>query len=202
MGAVETLLIDIADAEVGKYLGFPTQAYLGMSDAKVLDAQAGMETAMTVTLAATGKIDFVSGPGMLNFENCQSLEKLVLDNEICGMARRLKRGLEPRGKTLGMDAIMDGLKEGSFFTLPDTLRLYKEEAYYPGKVIDRKAFKEEGPVDGRRLIEEATREIEKRLAKYERPGIKEPNLKDLKLAMARALKPYGVESLADKCLEL
>jgi trimethylamine---corrinoid protein Co-methyltransferase len=33
---------------------------------------------------------------MLDFESCQSLEKLVLDDEICGMVARLRRGIEPR----------------------------------------------------------------------------------------------------------
>jgi trimethylamine--corrinoid protein Co-methyltransferase len=198
MGAVETLMIDLAYTEVGKYLGFPTQAYLGMSDAKVLDAQAGMETAMTILVAATGRVDFISGPGMLNFENCQSLEKLVLDNEICGMARRLKRGLEPQGKSLGFDAVMAGLAEGNFFTLDDTLRLYKEEAYYPGKAIDRKPLKEEGPVDGARLGKAAREEVERRLKAYQRPAIKEAIARDLKAVMTEALSAHGVESLVEK----
>ncbi|MFZ1947305.1 MAG: trimethylamine methyltransferase family protein [bacterium] len=198
MGAVETLMIDLAYTEVGKYLGFPTQAYLGMSDAKVLDAQAGMETAMTILVAATGRVDFISGPGMLNFENCQSLEKLVLDNEICGMARRLKRGLEPRGKSLGFDAVMEGLAEGNFFTLDDTLRLYKEEAYYPGKVIDRKPLKEEGAVDGGRLGTVAREEVERRLKAYQQPAIGEAALRDLKAVMTEALSEHGVGSLVDK----
>lgn len=202
MGAVETLLIDVAYAEIGKHLGLPTQAYLGMSDAKVLDAQAGMESAMTIAIAAAGKIDFVSGPGMLNFENCQSLEKLVLDNEICGMARRMKRGLEPRGASLGFDAILAGLKEGSFFTLDDTLRLYKEEAYYPGKVIDRRPLKEEGPVDGRRLLDEAAHEVERRLGKYAAPALAKAKVNDLKAAMGKGLSPHGVKDLAEKCLNL
>jgi trimethylamine--corrinoid protein Co-methyltransferase len=202
MGAVETLLVDLADAEVGKHLGLPTQAYLGMSDAKVLDAQAGMETAMTVAVAAAGKIDFVSGPGMINFENCQSLEKLILDNEICGMARRFKRGLEPRGKSFGYDAIVAGLDEGTYFTLDETLCLFKEEAYWPGKVIDRKPLKEEGVIDAGRLLAEASREIEKRLAKYQRPTVPDARLKDLKAVMAGALAPHGLVDLADRCTAL
>jgi trimethylamine--corrinoid protein Co-methyltransferase len=195
MGAVETLLVDLADAEIGKTLGLPTQAYLGMSDAKAIDAQAGMETAMTVMLAAAGKVDFVSGPGMINFENCQSPEKLVLDNEICGMAKRFKRGLEPRGKTLGFDAVTAGLEEGSYFTLDDTLRLYKEEAYYPGKIIDRKSLKEEGKVNSNRLVEEAIREVDRRLAAYVQPALSNARLADLKRVMTAALAPFGIKDL-------
>jgi trimethylamine--corrinoid protein Co-methyltransferase len=199
---VETLLIDLAYAEIGKHLGLPTQAYLGMSDAKVLDAQAGMETAMTIAVAATGKIDFISGPGMLNFENCQSLEKLVMDNEICGMAQRMKRGLEPRGESLGFDAILAGLKEGSFFTLDDTLRLYKQEAYYPGKVIDRRPLKEEGAVDAGRFLAQAAQDVDRRLGKYAARDLDEARLNDLKTAMADGLSPHGVKDLAEKCLNL
>ena len=44
MGAVETMMIDCANAEVGKRLGLPTQGYIALSDAKQLDAQAGLET--------------------------------------------------------------------------------------------------------------------------------------------------------------
>jgi trimethylamine--corrinoid protein Co-methyltransferase len=200
MGAVETLLMDIANAEVGKHLGFPTQAYLGMSDSKSLDAQAGMETAMTLAVAATGSVDFVSGPGMLNFESCQCLEKLVLDNNICGMVRRLKHGLEFRGKTLGMDAVVQGLEEGYYLTTEDTLRLYKEEAFYPSDIIDRKAFKQEGKVDAGRLVRQARDEIEQRLKKQEPPAVDDTILKDMKSVMEEALAPFGLESVAQKCL--
>jgi trimethylamine--corrinoid protein Co-methyltransferase len=202
MGAVETMMIDIAYAEVGKSLGLPTQAYLGMSDAKTLDAQAGMESAMTIMVAAAGSVDFVSGPGMLNFESCQCLEKLVLDNDICGLARRFKQGMTPRGETLGIDAIKQGLSEGNFLTAEDTLCLYKEEAYYPSDIIDRKAFKDEGQVPARRLAEEAGRQIEKRLAEYARPAIGETELKDMKAVMERALSEHGIGDLAEKCLTL
>ncbi|MCK4577227.1 MAG: trimethylamine methyltransferase family protein, partial [Candidatus Marinimicrobia bacterium] len=41
MGAVETMMIDCAYNEIGKHLGLPTQAYISLSDAKQLDAQAG-----------------------------------------------------------------------------------------------------------------------------------------------------------------
>jgi trimethylamine--corrinoid protein Co-methyltransferase len=44
MGAIETAMIDAAYAQVGKSLNLPTHAYLGASDAKVVDAQAGMES--------------------------------------------------------------------------------------------------------------------------------------------------------------
>ena len=54
MGAAGTMMMDCAYNEIGKHLGLPTQAYIGLSDAKQLDAQAGMETSMGATLAGLG----------------------------------------------------------------------------------------------------------------------------------------------------
>ncbi|MCK4371773.1 MAG: trimethylamine methyltransferase family protein, partial [candidate division Zixibacteria bacterium] len=76
MGDIGTMMIDCAYSEIGKHLGLPTQAYIGLSDAKLLDAQAGFETSMGATLAALSGINNISGPGMLDFESCFSLEKL------------------------------------------------------------------------------------------------------------------------------
>ena len=61
----------------------PTQSYIALSDAKQLDAQAGLEAGMGALMAALSGINSISGPGMLDFESCLSLEKLVVDNEIC-----------------------------------------------------------------------------------------------------------------------
>ena len=44
MGAIETMMIDAAYSQIGKYYGLPTHAYMGLSDAKILDSQAGLES--------------------------------------------------------------------------------------------------------------------------------------------------------------
>ena len=51
MGAVETTMLTCAAAEIGRRLGLPTQGYIGLSDSKALDAQAGLETGIGATLA-------------------------------------------------------------------------------------------------------------------------------------------------------
>ena len=56
-------MIDAAYSQVGKRLGLPTHAYMGLSDAKVLDAQAGMESGFGAALAAMAGINSISGPG-------------------------------------------------------------------------------------------------------------------------------------------
>ncbi len=137
LGAIETVMIAASYAEIGKHLGFPVHGYMGLSDAKSPDFQAGMETAMGMTLAALAGVNIVSGSGMLNFVGTQSLEKLLLDNEICAMARRLADGVRFREETAGIDVLRELTASKGFLTSQHTRRFFKQEAYYPSDVIDR-----------------------------------------------------------------
>jgi trimethylamine:corrinoid methyltransferase-like protein len=56
MGAVETAMITAGYAQIGKHLGLPTHAYLGASDAKIVDAQAGLESGVSAVLGALAGI--------------------------------------------------------------------------------------------------------------------------------------------------
>lgn len=166
MGAVETMMIDCAYNEIGKRLGLPTQAYISLSDAKLLDAQAGLETGMGAVLAAASGINSVSGPGMLDFESCQSLEKLVLDDVICGMALRLARGIEPHDDFPALPRFAELLEEGHLLISEHTLQHLRGEIAFPGSVIDRAnraRWQEEGSLP---LGERARREVERLLADY------------------------------------
>jgi len=137
MGAVESEMIDCAYTEIGKYLNIPTQAYIAMSDAKQLDAQAGLETSMGATLAALSGINNISGPGVLDFIMCISLEKLVVDNEICAMVQRLARGIEPR-EDFPSTPLFEELKREKHLLIADhTRRHLRDEIDFPGLVIDR-----------------------------------------------------------------
>ena len=132
MGAIETMMLDCAYNEIGKHLGLPTQAYISLSDAKLLDAQAGLESGMGAVLAALSGINSISGPGMLDFESCQSLEKLVLDDAICGMALRLARGIEPRDDFPALPHFEELLREGHLLIADHTRRHLRARDLLPG----------------------------------------------------------------------
>jgi trimethylamine--corrinoid protein Co-methyltransferase len=137
LGAIETVMIAASYAEIGSHLGLPVHGYMGLSDAKSPDFQAGLETAMGMTLAALAGVNVVSGSGMLNFVGTQSMEKLVLDNEICAMVRRLVDGVRFREETAGIDVLRELTASKGFLTSQHTRRFFKQEAYYPSDVIDR-----------------------------------------------------------------
>ena len=139
MGAMETMMIDCGYAQIAKYLNLPTHAYMGLSDAKVNDNQAGLETGIGAVMAALAGINVVSGPGMLDFESCQSLEKLVIDNEICGMAFRAIKGIAQRDDPITADLFAGLTPQTQFLSMPHTRKWYREEHLFPG-IIDRDTY--------------------------------------------------------------
>ncbi|MDH3369548.1 MAG: trimethylamine methyltransferase family protein, partial [Gemmatimonadota bacterium] len=195
MGAVETMMVECAYNEIGKYLGLPTQAYMGLSDAKLLDAQSGLETSMGATLAALAGVNSVSGPGMLDFESCMSLEKLVVDNEICGMAKRLIAGIEAREDFPAIGRFEELLKDGHLLISDHTRKYLKDEIWFPGPTIDRAnraRWHEEG---GRTLGERAHAEVERLTEQYTPSRLSEDVKTELTRRMATEARRHGMDTL-------
>ena len=195
MGDIGTQMIDCAFNEIGKHLGLPTQAYISLSDAKDLDAQAGMESAMGATLAVLAGINNISGPGMLDFESCQSLEKLVLDNEICGMTLHMARGIEAQEDFPARPLFEELLREKHLLISSHTRRYLKQEHYFPGPVIDRAnraRWQEEG---GLTLFERAKREVERLCRAYVPSTLADDKKRELTRRMGEEARRYGMDRL-------
>jgi trimethylamine--corrinoid protein Co-methyltransferase len=140
MGAIETMMVDVGNAQVGRHLGLPTHAYMGMSDSKVVDWQTGMESGVGAVLAALAGVNMISGPGMLDFESCQSLEKLVLDDQVCGMALRLVHGVSHDSSGEALDLIRDLVSLGGFLGHRHTREHFRRELFIPSRLIERGTY--------------------------------------------------------------
>jgi trimethylamine--corrinoid protein Co-methyltransferase len=198
MGAIETQMIDCAYSQIGKYLGLPTQAYIGLSDAKLLDAQAGLETANGAILASLAGINNISGPGMLDFESCTSLEKLVLDNQICGMTKRMLKGIEPKDDFPIIPRMEELLRDKHLLISGHTLEHINDEHFMPSAVIDRaqrSRWEEEGSLT---LRQRAHNEVE-RIVKETRPsGLSDSIKTELVKLMEQEAKRYGMDKLPER----
>jgi len=195
MGAVETMMLDCANSEIGKRLGMPTQGYIALSDAKQLDAQAGLETGMGAMLAALSGINNVSGPGMLDFESGLSLEKLVVDNEICGMAGRLLRGIEPREDFPSLPRFEELRREKYLLIADHTRRYLREEITFPSPVIDRANLSRWLEGGGATLRERAAREVARLVETYKPSRLPEETKSELTRLMTAEARRYGMEGL-------
>jgi len=193
MGAVETMMINAAYVQIGKHLRLPTHAYLGLSDAKIVDGQAGLETGMGALTAALSGANVIAGPGMLNFESCQSLEKLVLDNEICGMALRMVRGIEAREDRLGGDLYGDIYDGQHFLASEETLRWFRKEMDQPGSVIDRDTYDVWKSHGKKSSWDRACREVERIMNSHTVEPLPDDSLKALRNIMKDDAQRMGFD---------
>jgi trimethylamine---corrinoid protein Co-methyltransferase len=167
MTAVEALQVYCGYAQVAKYLELPCQAYMALSDSKFNDLQAGMESGVGAFLAASAGFNSVSGPGMLDYVNCFSVEKLIFDDEIVAHAKRFVRPVEVREDLPAADLIAELVREKHLLTSEHTLQYWPEELYLPGPMVDRTnwdQWEDQGSRDWRKRANEI---IDENLASYE-----------------------------------
>jgi trimethylamine--corrinoid protein Co-methyltransferase len=196
IGAIETHLMGIGYSQIGKSLGLPTASNIGEADSPRVDTQAGIESGIGITLAAAAGINLSRGPGMMGFANCQSFEKLVIDNNICGMALRLVKGIECNTETIAIDTLKAGGRGAEeYLTSPHTLEWFKKEMFFPTNVINRMA-PEEG-VKPTSTWERAKAEVNERLANFELQPLTGENDQELKTIMKSYAKSRGVERLPE-----
>ena len=200
MGAMATMMLDCSYAQIGKAVkpgGLPTHAYLGMSDTKIVDAQTGLESASGAVLGALAGINMISGPGMMDFESCFSLEKLVIDAEIVGMAKRLVRGVDDSDEPLALDVIREVGHKGQFLATKHTARRYRREDYMPSEVIDRdyrKAWFDKGALD---VNARAHRRVGELIAAYQPLDLPGDVVRELQAIATRHAKAVGLDQLPE-----
>ena len=198
MGAIETQMVDCAYNEIGKFLGLPTQAYIGLSDAKALDAQAGLESASGAMMAVLSGINSISGPGLLDFITCLSLEKLVVDNEIASMALRMVRGIEPRDDFPALPRFEEMIRDKHLLISDHTLEHLNQEHYFPGPSIVRanlSRWREEGSLT---LGERAHTEVERLISEAPATRLPDSTRSDLVKLMEAAAVRHGMDHLPSR----
>lgn len=195
MGAMETAMIDASYAQVGKSLGLPTHTYLGASDAKVVDAQAGLESGMTALIGALAGINMISGGGMLDFLVCQSAEKLVIDAEAIAMVRRLLDGVQVRTETLAT-AMFAGLDhKADFLKQRVTRQLFAQEQWLPTAVIDRGSLRSWQEGGGQDIFARAGGRVADLLKAYQRPDLPAEQEEELRRMVRHQAQQAGMREL-------
>jgi trimethylamine---corrinoid protein Co-methyltransferase len=195
-GAIETAMIDSSYAQVGKSLGLPTHTYLGATDSKVLDMQAGIESNMGFLVGALSGINMISGAGMIDSLLCQSPEKLVIDAESISMAKRLLEGMKIQSETLATE-FFEGVnfKGGDFLKQKVTMQLFQKEQHLPTRIIDRdsiRGWKASGSLD---TFDRARERVTEILASYTRPVLDPAHETELHAYVLTLAKQAGMEEL-------
>jgi len=197
MGAVETAMLDCSYAQVAKSIGMPTHAYLGASDSKLVDTQAGLESGITSMIGALSGINMISGSGMLDFLSCHSAEKLVIDAEGIAMAKRMLEGVQLRTETLATEFYDKNInfKGGDFLKQRVTMNLFRKEQHLPSKVIDRDSMRDWKKAGSLDTFDRAKVMVQELLESYKRPELDPGKERELHAYMLNLAKIAGIEQL-------
>jgi trimethylamine--corrinoid protein Co-methyltransferase len=190
-------MIDAAYAQVGKSFGFPTHSYMCASDAKVVDYQAGMESSTTAMIGALAGINMISGAGMLDFLASMSPEKLLIDAEAIGMAKRMLKGMQVQTDPLAAD-MYEGINfRGEFLKQRITRQLLKEEQYMPSAVIDRGSIRTWQQMGATDTFTRAKTQLQDLLEAYQPPDLPLEQVAELQQLVSGLAKEAGMDQLPE-----
>jgi len=204
-GSIEAAMLDVAAAQIAKTFNLPTDFYAGLTNSNTVDEQSTAEAAIGMTLAAIAGINMIEGAGMIEFESCQSFEKIVIDNEIAGYIYRLLKGIDVKDETLMLDLFKE-IGPGGVFTsniraMKLAIQYFEKEVYQIGPVFNidgRKMWESKG---GKDTLTKAKELAENLLRSYEPNPPPRDVVNELNKIMDGAAKKYGtsLDKLPWKC---
>jgi len=180
VGAPELAQIVSATAQIARYYSIPSRAGGAITDSHIPDIQAGIESAFALYTAARNGVNFIlHSAGILNSYLAMSYEKFLIDEEICGMVKRILRPIEVSDESLSFDIIKEVGIGGEFLSHPKTLELCRTEYYNP-LLMFRDNYEGWLAKGKKRLDEIAQNRLNERLESYKKPDIGKSLEKDLK----------------------
>ncbi|MFN2291410.1 MAG: trimethylamine methyltransferase family protein [Anaerolineae bacterium] len=160
MAAPEMSLGLAAQAEVAQSFGLPTWGLAGATDAKVLDAQAGIEGAFSILAQGLAGLNLIHDVGYMDAGMACSAEMLVMGDEVIGMAKRFIRGIEVRSETLARALVERIGPGGNFLQERHTVRHFRNELWVPGLLTreHRDIWQQAGGKDMAQRVQEKAQE--------------------------------------------
>jgi len=131
-GAVERAMINAGVSQVAQSLEIPLYSTGGTTDSKSVDIQAAYESGLSSLLVAMSGANYIHDiAGLMEADLTVSFEKMVVDNEILGMCRRVLQGIEVNDDTLAADLIIEKGPGEDYLDAEHTVRHMRGEFYAP-----------------------------------------------------------------------
>jgi trimethylamine--corrinoid protein Co-methyltransferase len=156
---------------MARYYNLPVRGGGAVCDAKLPDSQAAYESMMSLLMAQVSGINFVlHSAGILDSYNCMSYEKFIIDDEMCGMVKKIKRGYEVNPDTLAFDIIKEVGPGGHFLDKDHTFDHFRTEFYQP-QLSNRDDFVSWQANGSPQSMETANNKYKEILETYEAPEL-------------------------------
>ena len=128
-----SMLVELAH----KY-GLPIFGLTGCSDSKLPDEQAAAEAAFSIMLETLAGAQLAHDVGYLDSGMTNSIEQVVICDELIAYTKQFMKGLEVNDETLALDVIDEVGPDGDFMGTRHTNRHFRED-WYP-KLFERRNY--------------------------------------------------------------
>jgi trimethylamine--corrinoid protein Co-methyltransferase len=124
--------------ELAHRYGLPIFGLTGCSDAKLPDQQAAAEAALSILLESLAGAQMAHDVGYLDSGMTNSIEQIVICNEIISYTKHFMKELEVCDETLALDVINQVGPDGDFIGSQHTRRHFRED-WYP-ELFERRNY--------------------------------------------------------------
>jgi trimethylamine--corrinoid protein Co-methyltransferase len=139
-GSPEQGVMAVAMVQIAHSYGFPVYINVGLTDAKLPDAQAGAEKAATLLLGVLAGADTFGHCGICGTDHAGSLLWLALDDDVMSYVKRIARGFVVDDERLATDVVHAVGPAGNFLAEEHTVQHFREELWLPGPAWTRQAY--------------------------------------------------------------
>ena len=139
-GSPEQMLMATACVQMGRFYGFPVYINVGLTDAKVLDIQAGIEKGSSMMLGALAGADTFGHAGICGTDHGASLVWLAIDDELMAYVKRIVHGFEVNTETIATEVVDTVGPAGTFLAEEHTVRHFRDQLWLPGKAWTRASW--------------------------------------------------------------
>ena len=201
LGAVETGLISAGAAQLARYYGLPCRSVGASTESKREDLQAGLERTATLLQAVLAGVNFITCGGTLDGTMLESDPLLMLDDELCGAALRVARGIEVDDGTMALDLIKHVGSSGNYLSEEHTVRRFRQEHFIPN-LLPREPYEAWEKAGERTALDHAKERVREVLAQH-RPRQLDPALEQeldryRRLVAERPLDEFYLYELEDR----
>lgn len=179
IGSPELSTMIIAHAQLARHFGLPSRSGGALTDASYPDAQAGFESMMSLLTTINAGVDFVlHAGGILSSFLAFSYEKLVQDDEMCGMLRRLQEGIAVTPDTLAYDVVANVGPGGNYLMEMHTVKRCRTEFWKPN-LSDRTGLEAWMQAAKPTAVDRARERWQRLVAEHEDPPLDETTARQL-----------------------
>ena len=190
-GSPEQALMGVSMVQIARFYGFPAYINVGLTDAKVPDAQAGTEKGTSMLLGALAGANMFGHCGICGTDHGGSLIWLMMDSELMAYVKRIVRGFEVNDETLATGVINAVGPKGNFLAEEHTAKHFRNELWLSGPAWTRQSWDGWENEGSKSMAERIADEVDNILTTHKPEPIDEDLAKEVDRIVESAKRELG-----------